>query len=356
MDIPAFTAEGKLPEGLHICTTEAFITRFCIGETREKYITRIHEIFSYAKRAEAAALFIGGSFITDNQNPDDLDCIIVFREDKYIPRNTEKLLIKGLKFDILFASLEAPEVIDSYIKLFSNSKRGGQNVGVIQVDLYSQNEVWEPRYVPDAKEFEIIQRSYNDRSVVDLKEKKGILVTIHGLLSRAEWNSDVVLIASSQDWIVAPYFYDTNSPGLLILPEKRAETLERFRMWIYDLKQRHQEEISVIAYPYGTFLLGSYLKGFTTEEEGTPVTFNSIILTGSILNENFDWEKYRGLSVGSVYNTMASKDEWVKLMPPSNLKKYLGMSNDFGQSGINGFTKYTPILTQRNYEILNHTN
>jgi hypothetical protein len=355
MTISEFTNEGKLPSGIHICSGEEFISRFCSNEIRKIFEKPISDILDYAKDRGAVEVFIGGSFITANLNPKDLDCVIVFNEDKYIPNNTEEVSIKGLKFDILFASLESPNLIDSYIKLFSTCRYGSKDVGVIQIDLYEKSKRWEIRHYPSEQDFEIIKKVYNDRSLIDLKEKKGILVSIHGLLSRAEWNQEIAPIASSQDWIFAPFTYETNKPDLLFRPEKRAKVVDEFRDWIYNLQSRFEGEISIIAHSFGTYIIGSYLEGFINEDY-PPVTFNSIVLTGSILNKNFEWEKYRGYSVGSVYNTIAPKDEFVKYMPATELKRFIGMSNVFGQAGIEGFESKTSMLTQNSFGILNHTN
>ena len=355
MKIPDFTNEGKLPTGIHICSGEEFIARFCSGNIRKDFEKPISDILDYAKDRGAVEVFIGGSFITANKSPKDLDCVIVFQEDRYIPNNTEKVSIKGLKFDILFASLESPNLIDSYIKLFSTCRYGSKDIGVIQVNLNDRNEVWKIRHYPSVEDFEIIKRVYNDRTLIDLKEKKGIIVSVHGLLSQAEWNNEIAPIASGDDWIFAPYTYETNKPDLLFRPGKRSKVVDDFREWIYDLQSRFEENISIIAHSFGTYIIGAYLEGFENGE-CPPVTFNSVILTGSILNEKFDWEKYRGLSVGSVYNTIAPNDEFVKFMPSKELKKYIGMSNTFGKAGIKGFESKSSMLNQSSYNILNHTN
>lgn len=355
MKIPAFTREGKLPRGIHICSGEEFIERFCADELRRSFEKPISDILDYAKQRGAVEIFIGGSFITASKNPKDLDCVIVFNEDRYIPNNTEEVSIKGLKFDILFASLESRKLIDCYIKLFSTCRYGGEDVGLVQIELYSNQNTWEVRHYPDDEYFEIIKKVYNDRSLIDLKEKKGILVSIHGLLSRAEWNKEIAPIASSQDWIFAPYTYDTNKPDLLFRPGKRSSVVDDFRDWIYELQSRFEGEISIIAHSFGTYIIAEYLEGFI-DKEYPPVVFNSIILTGSIINKNFDWERYRGYSVGSVYNTIAPNDEYVKYMPETDLKKYIGMSQMFGKSGVYMFESKTPMLTQVCAKIFNHTN
>ncbi len=356
MQIPDFTIEGKLPDGIHICSGEEFIDKFCTDNIRQNFVKPISDILDYAKSKGAIQVFIGGSFVTANKSPQDLDCVIVFNEDRYIPSNTEKVSIQGLKFDILFASLDNTMIIDSYIKLFSTCKYGGKNIGIIQIDLYGHNRTWEIRHVPNDEEFEIIKRVYNDRSLIDLKEKKGILVSIHGLLSDAEWNKEIAPVASNQDWIFAPYIYSTNKPDLLFRPNKRDCIVDDFRSWLYELQERFEGRISIIAHSFGTYIIASYLDGFDNEKEYPPVVFNSIILTGSILNTNFDWEKYRGISVGSVYNMIAPNDEYVKYMPETDLKKYIGMSDIFGVAGKEGFDSKTSILMQSTNNIFNHSN
>lgn len=207
MIIPDFNVHGKLPEGIHICSGQEFIDRFCSSENRKQFTKPISDILDFAKDRYAVQVFVGGSFITKNDNPNDIDCVMVFMEDKYIPSYTEQVSIAGLKFDILYASLESRNIVDSYLKLFSTGRNGESDIGIIQIDLYDKNEVWQIKHQPDEEALEIIKRVYNDRSLIDINEKRGILVTVHGLLSKAKWNMEIAPIASSQGWIVAPYIY-----------------------------------------------------------------------------------------------------------------------------------------------------
>lgn len=355
MKIPDFNSEGKLPRGLHICSGEEFINRFCASKNRKQFEKPISDILDFAKDRGAVEIFVGGSFISLNENPSDIDCVMVFNEDRYIPSKTEHVSIAGLKLDILYASLESRNLIDSYLKLFSTSKYGTDDIGIIQVDLYDKNQTWEIRHQPDDESFEIIKRVYNDRSLIDLNEKEGVIVSIHGLLSRAEWNKEIAPIASSQGWIVAPYIYDTNKPDILFNNSKRKKAVDEFREWIYDLRSRYDNNISIIAHSFGTYIVGAYLEGFDNDEF-PPVSFDSIVLTGSILNPDFDWEKYRGKGVGRVYNNIAPNDEFVKYMPKNDWKKLLGMSTLFGQAGVEGFNQDTDMLIQSTNKIFSHTN
>ncbi|MCL2650771.1 MAG: hypothetical protein FWD60_07080 [Candidatus Azobacteroides sp.] len=355
MTIPSFDNRGKLPKGIHICSGYEFINRFCASDSRKQFEKPICDILDFAKNRYAIHIFVGGSFITDNNKPNDIDCVMVFLKDKYIPPYTERVSIAGLRFDILYASLESRDIIDSYLRLFSSGRNGEEDLGIIQIDLYEKNETWKIKHYPDEEALEIIKRVYNDRHLIDINEKNGVLVSIHGLLSKAEWNMEIAPIASNQGWVVAPYVYDTNTPDLLFNSRKRNKVVEEFREWIYDIQKRFDNKISIIAHSFGSYIIGAYLTGFDNEE-CPPVCFNSIILTGSILNPEFDWEKYRGLSVGKVYNTIAPNDEYVKFLPNADWKKLIGMSKLFGRSGVEGFNNESPMLEQRSNEIFTHTN
>jgi hypothetical protein len=355
MKIPDFDQHGRLPRGIHYCSGQEFIDRFCSSDNRKQFTQPIIDILDFAKDRYAIQVFVGGSFISNKKKPNDIDCVMVFKEDKYIPSHTERVSIAGLRFDILYASMESRNLIDSYLKLFSSGKHGIDSVGVIQIDLYDRKEKWVIKHEPNEESYEIIKRVYNDRSLIDINEKAGILVSIHGLLSRAEWNMDIAPISSSQGWIFAPYIYETNKPDLLFSKDKRAKVVDDFRVWIYDIQTRYNNKVSIIAHSFGTYIIAAYLTGFD-EDERPPVCFNSIVLTGSILHTDFDWEKYRGVSVGSVYNMIAPNDEYVKYMPAIELKKYIGMSPLFGKGGVDGFSSKTPMLTQSKNTIFTHTN
>jgi hypothetical protein len=355
MAIPDFTRSGLLPTGIHLTSGDEFIERFCAGVYRQKFVKPISDIFDFATDKGASHLFIGGSFVSSKENPRDLDCVMVFESDRLIPGKTEKVSVNELIFDILYASLESQNLIDSFLKLFTTGRNGIQNVGIIQVDLYDRKNIWHIKHDPTEEEFEIIKRAYNDR-VIDVNSKNGLLISVHGLLSRSEWMKEIAPIASSQGWIYAPYVYEINDPGLLFSEKKRRYVVDGFREWAYDIMNRYSvPSVSVIAHSFGTYIVGAYLNGFDINEF-PPVTFDSIILTGSILKSNFDWEKFRGISVGKVYNMIAPNDEYVKYMPETDLKKVLGMSATFGSAGLKGFSQQSNLIVQSTNSIFTHTN
>ncbi|PHA94962.1 hypothetical protein COE79_29415 [Bacillus toyonensis] len=98
--------------------------------------------------------------------------------------------------------------------------------------------------------------------------------------------------------------------------------------------------------------MASYLEGF----EEPPVTFNTIILSGAILNSSFEWEKHKGVSVGKVLNEIAPNDQWVKFMPEKFLKKLLCIDPLMGKAGIEGYNQECNIVKQTTNRIFTHNN
>jgi hypothetical protein len=341
---------GKLKKGIHYINGTEFIEIFCNNNYRKQFQKTITDIFDFARDRSAPMVFFGGSFVSEKAEPEDIDCIIVFSNDSDIPRKTENLLISGLKLDVLFASLENKEIIDTYLLFFSTNIYK-EEVGIIQVNINNNGDKWKIMHQPDDDTVEIVKRAYINRKFIDLNESHGILVSIHGLLSKALWNSELSHISSSNKWIFAPFIYD-GQPDLLINNTKRLEIIDLFRDWVYDIYTRYEKPISIIAHSFGTYIIAKYIIGFDI----LPISLNSIILTGSILDNKFDWNEHKGLKVLKVLNEIAPNDQWVKWMPKDFFKKLLMVDSLFGQSGVNGFQIKSDILSQPSNDIFTHNN
>lgn len=352
--IPEFTRSGELPEGVHRCNGHEFISHFCQDEYRKPYTKTITDILDFAKVRNSRYVLIGGSFVTNHRNPSDIDVVIVLREKEDIPSKGERLILSGKKADIMFCSEDEPQLLGAFVKLFSRG-RFGQKYGVMQVVLYQGDHVWPIHHEPDDYTLEIVKRAYCHREVIDLNEPEGVLVTIHGLMSNASWNSELVPIFSNDGWTVAPYYYGLKTPDILIRKSERNKVVDDFREWIQSIKDQYchsaNTKISVIAHSFGTYIIGAYLAGF---EGDPPVQFESIILTGCILSEEFDWEKIeKTYSVGNVRNEIAPNDQWVKWIPDN---KFIKLDGLFGKAGINGFRSDSELLQQVSTSIFDHNN
>lgn len=127
--------------------------------------------------------------------------------------------------------------------------------------------------------------------------------------------------------------------------------MDNFRRWIYDLQKRFQQQfISVVAHSFGTYILAKYICGFG---DILPINLNAAILTGSILDAEFDWESHRGTKIGRVLNEVAPNDQWVKHMPKL---KWIHSDPLYGNSGVVGFKKPCDIVDQVSNDIFDHNN
>lgn len=97
-----FTKEGKLELGLHSMTAGEFIDLFCKNGNRADYEHAVINIFDYAMSHYATRLIIGGSFVAETANPKDLDCLIVFSDERHIPTFVDCAQMDNIEYDILY--------------------------------------------------------------------------------------------------------------------------------------------------------------------------------------------------------------------------------------------------------------
>lgn len=355
-ELPDFDREGFLPPGIHLCGGEQFLLRFCQATPTRKALGKAFiDVLDFAASRNARYVFVGGSFVSEKEDPEDIDVVIAFRHRDHIPTKNERLVLVGARTDIMFCSEDEPKVLDGFLHLLGHGRYGGQP-GVVQINLRHAGDVWKIRHAPDDDTYEVIKRAYFNRRLIDLNEPAGLLITVHGLMSHADWNQHVIPIASSQGWVVAPYIYGYQTPDILVNPKKRRAAVDAFREWLFATNHAYGQgavnQVSVIAHSFGTYLVGAYLDGF---EGPPPVSFNTLILTGSILAENFDWKRCAGLKVARVRNEIAPNDEWVKWMP-ERPGRWTGLDPIFGSSGTKGFASDADILTQPSNKIFDHNN
>lgn len=350
-----FDKKGKLLPGIHSMTGDDFIEIFCEKGNRTEYKQAIINIFDFAKDKGAGRIIIGGSFISLKVHPHDLDCMIVFHRDVQIPSFLDCAQMDNIEYDILYSSEQTPQLIDSYIKLVSTDYYGNESKGVIEIILNDNLHPWMVKFAPDDESMDIIHRIYSQRNFVERNKRRGLLVVIHGLCTNAQWLSNLVPTCNKQGWIVAPFIYD-NPPTLLFNSNQRAKVVEQFREWIYAIREKYQpEQMSVVTHSFGTYIVTKYIEGFR-QEEFLPIEIESLVLTGGIISQSYDWHQNIPLKVGRVLNIVAEGDDAVKYMPKTDWKKLVGMDTLFGQCGIKGFSNVSERVVNRPFQILTHTN
>lgn len=81
--IPEFNKDGNLPEGIYRANEDEFFNRFCSSSARRKWLgDRLREFFAMLKEIDKVKrLFIWGSFVSNKESPNDVDVLLIMKED-----------------------------------------------------------------------------------------------------------------------------------------------------------------------------------------------------------------------------------------------------------------------------------
>ena len=349
--LPPFEGE-ILPVGLHRCDTTEFLEVFCNTEYRRTFQKSLSDVFDYCKEKGASRLIVGGSYVTRKERPSDFDCVIVFPKKDHIPAFSDSAVDGNIAFDILFASEDFPRIVENYVNLFTKTRKGEEKRGVVEI-VFDNSEPWKVQHSFNEKEINVVRRS-SDRKIVERKTNRGVLVSIHGVNTIAAWNALMSPIVSSQGWIFAPFVYN-NPKRLLVCRKKREDVIQQFRQFIFDVHSEYKLPISVVCHSFGTYIICRYLRD--VGEMG--VGFDSVILTGGIIDTGYDWSNILSNDIGTAMNVYTKADRAVWWMPPRWLiilfSKLFVLDKLFGKCGINPFVQNTRGLEQKMLNILDHT-
>src|SRR4051812_32862036 len=97
--LPDFTERGYLPPGIHPASLTEIIERFGNGsELRRVQAESLAWAVDLARRAGAKRIVVNGSFVTETNDPNDIDCVLLI--DASFPHDpiAEAELIAGLPF------------------------------------------------------------------------------------------------------------------------------------------------------------------------------------------------------------------------------------------------------------------
>jgi len=346
--IPAYDENGFLPHGVWDCTGKEFLGRFMGTPQREEYRQTLLNILDFASHYGAVSVLVGGSFVTSKENPQDIDCVVLFNSESQIPPRIESLDIEGNAVDIFFASSDQPDLVKSFLKLLTLS-RFESKVGVVDINIFrNDKQVWDITWEPDEEIFEVVRRTYIRRHFVDKTRRNKTLVTIHGIRTHADWNAEIALNASANGWTIAPFQYGYVDATVFLQRKRRREIIDEFRDFLADITRSYGVgEISVIAHSFGTYIACNYILGF----DDPPTRFDTLILCGAIVDENLDLNRFEGRAA-NIVNEKAPNDEWVEWAKIANL----GMDEMFGYAGTRGFANPTERLWESESTIFTHNN
>lgn len=77
MPVPAFTENGLLPPGIHLCSLPEAAHLLCSNERRNQIWSGFHEFLEWAVPLPSpTAILIDGSYVTDKALPGDVDVVV----------------------------------------------------------------------------------------------------------------------------------------------------------------------------------------------------------------------------------------------------------------------------------------
>lgn len=148
MPIPDLLADGLLPSGIHPCTPEEieeYFGRFTTSDRRMRLMADLRRYIDEVRQARIGDhLIVDGSFVTNNPEPNDVDVLLVLRDDvdltREVPPFQYNVRSKGyvrkhfrLDFYFGFASDDSSR---SMIALFRGVRGApGKDKGILKVAL-----------------------------------------------------------------------------------------------------------------------------------------------------------------------------------------------------------------------------
>ena len=82
MSLPQLNEHGHLPAGIHDASLDELTERFGQSQRRREILKDFHRYLAELQQWQVAqAILVDGSFVTDIAEPNDLDLVLVLRDD-----------------------------------------------------------------------------------------------------------------------------------------------------------------------------------------------------------------------------------------------------------------------------------
>lgn len=148
MGIPELDDDGLLDVGVHVCTLDDVRSAFGVFQRTDRRPRLYERLEQFATEVQstglAAAIIIDGSFVTACDTPNDVDLILVLRQDhdfsvalppfKYNILSRRQVR-KMFGFDLLIAVEDSPE-LDEYVDFFQQVRgTPDRRKGILRIDL-----------------------------------------------------------------------------------------------------------------------------------------------------------------------------------------------------------------------------
>ena len=132
--IPEFDDNGYLPPGICIASLDEIAERFgSHSEIRRAEMESLRWLVPLAKGAGVTRLIVNGSFVTNIEEPNDVDCVLLTDEDYPKDQLLHRELVQGLPF--LEINLVLQDAFDDFVNSVFGTDRDLAPKGMIEVIL-----------------------------------------------------------------------------------------------------------------------------------------------------------------------------------------------------------------------------
>ncbi len=146
--IPAFNDYGCLPEGIYECTMEEAAQRFGVFQVSDRRPHLWDKFIAFMREAESCglidAVLLNGSFVTAENEPNDIDLVVVVSSDhdfsaEFLPSEynvlSKRQVHRRFGFDLLVARSESEEY-RRYLEFFQQVRlEPGRKKGILRIWL-----------------------------------------------------------------------------------------------------------------------------------------------------------------------------------------------------------------------------
>jgi len=121
--IPDLDADGLLPAGVHDCTIDEVAQRFGQFKRSDRRVVLVQQLRDYCSELKgvtvARFIVLDGSFVTDKEEPEDIDILLALREgidfsQDFAPTDYNAISKRKVRTRYKFDLLVAPEGTTAY--------------------------------------------------------------------------------------------------------------------------------------------------------------------------------------------------------------------------------------------------
>jgi hypothetical protein len=141
--IPPFRPDGYLPEGVHVCSEAQALFRFgSSSRRRRQLVLRLRRWIELGRQVGARRLLVDGSFVTAEEQPQDIDTVILLPKD--FSQQLEQEYESALELEEMLLTRRPEELFaaedeadwEEWVDFFSRTREpDGRRKGLVEIRL-----------------------------------------------------------------------------------------------------------------------------------------------------------------------------------------------------------------------------